>query len=567
MVSFQVRSTIVGVRSNTTSGVTTDFTPGPGAASNTAMLTVNTPPLPTIVKAFSPATITTGGTSTVTLTLSNPSSIGTLAAFTDTLTNMTAVGGPIAGTCGTLAPIVLAANATNLSFSGIALPANGSCMVSFLVRSTVAGVHSNTTSGATTEQSAVPGTGSNTAMLTVNAPTTPTTPTIAKAFSPATIVQGGTSTVTLTLSNTSGIGTLAAFTDTLTNMTAVGGSIAGTCGTLAPIVLPANATNLSFSGIALPANGSCMVSFLVSSNVVGTHPNTTSGATTEQSAVPGPVSNTANLTVTAAGFTTLASKAVRHDFDGDGKSDLARWDSESGEWQIMFSSDNELHHIQLVESNDKDEYVAVAADFDGDHKTDAAVWRASDGRWLINRSTDGELMKAQFGLSGDAPMPADYDGDGRADLAVWRDEDGLHILRSSDQTEQAVYLGQAGDVPVIGDFDGDGLTDLAVFRASEGRWLLRDAATGQLSEAQFGQVGDSPTTADADGDGRDDLMVLRPAEGIAYARRSSDQEALRIPLGSLSTGEAAVFGDYDGDGKAEPAIWRAAKAAWDILFR
>ncbi len=277
------------------------------------------------------------------------------------------------------------------------------------------------------------------------------------------------------------------------------------------------------------------------------------------------------IKVNTAFAPTVAAKAVRNDFDGDGKSDPARWLAEEGEWQVVFSSDSEVHRIALTEpqtSGEKqEEYLPAAADFDGDLRTDAAVWRPRDGRWLIKRSTDGELMKEQFGLAGDTPLPADFDGDGRADAAVWRNgADGWHILRSSDQTVQAIYLGEAGDVPVLGDYDGDGLTDVAMFRASDGRWLLRATATGAIRDERFGRWGDVPLLSDHDGDGRDDLLVWRAAEGVAYVRRSLDEEVQRLPWGQLKQGEAAVLGDYDGDGKAEPAIWRGVKAVWDILF-
>ena len=552
VVSFLVRSTIVGVHTNATSGVTTDLTAAAGAPSNTATLTVNSPTMPTVLKAFSRATITAGGNSTVTLTLNNSgSSLGVIAAFTDTLANMVAVGGPIGGTCATLSSVAIPANATALSFSDIVLPGNGSCVVSFDIRSNVPGVHPNTTSGVTTDQSSVAGPVSNTANLTVNAPTMTT---IAKAFSPTAIASGGTSTVTLTLSNSLPFGVLGSFTDTLTNMTAVGGPSGTTCASLAAITIPVNATNLNFSGLVIPGNGSCQVSFAVTSNVVGAHPNTTSGITTDQSPLAGPVSNTAILTVTAPSLPRLARKTVRHDFDGDRKSDLAEWRAELGAWQVRFSSDSELHRIQLIEPNDQAEYWPVAADFDGDGQTDAALWRAQDGHWLIKRSSDGELVKAQFGSPDDQPMAADFDGDGKADLAVWRNQEaGLHIQRSSDQTEQVIYLGQAGDVPVLGDYDGDGLTDFAVFRA--GLWLIRLTATGMLSDARFGQPGDEPLAADCDGDGKDELIGWRPAEGAAYVRHNVTGEVERAAWGRLQPNERIVLGDYDGDGRAEPRVY------------
>jgi hypothetical protein len=123
-------------------------------------------------------------------------------------------------------------------------------------------------------------------------------PTIAKDFAPTSIQLASTSAVTLTLSNSNGNPlTAAAFADTLTNMTAVGGSVTGTCAGTTPNALVAGATALAFSGITIPASGSCTVIFSVTSNSMGTYPNTTSGVSATETPVAGAPSNTANLTV------------------------------------------------------------------------------------------------------------------------------------------------------------------------------------------------------------------------------------------------------------------------------
>jgi uncharacterized repeat protein (TIGR01451 family) len=291
-VTFAVTSSTQGTNPNTTSGVTSTQTPVAGPVSNTANLIVFN--LPTIAKAFAPGAIQSGGTSTVTLTLGNANATTlTNASFTDTLGNMSAVGGSVTGSCVGTTPNILAAGATVLSFTGITIPASGSCTVIFDVTSSTTGVQPNTTSGVTTTQTPSPGAVSNTPNLTVFA-----APTIAKAFSPTSIPSGGTSSVTVTLSNSNASALSGgAFTDTLTNMSAVGGAVTGTCVGTTPNTLAAGATALGFTGITIPASSGCTVIFSVTSSTPGLRPNTTSGVTTTQTPTAGAVSNTANLTV------------------------------------------------------------------------------------------------------------------------------------------------------------------------------------------------------------------------------------------------------------------------------
>jgi hypothetical protein len=164
-VTFPVTSIILGAHTNTASGVSSNQAVT-GTGSNTATLTVTALPA-TISKAFSPASISTIGTSTVTLTLANPNVIAlTGAAFTDTLVNMSVFGGALVSTCTGITPTTLTAGETALSFSGITLPAGASCTIAFTVASTHVGINPNTTSGVSTNQAAT-GNPSNTANLTV----------------------------------------------------------------------------------------------------------------------------------------------------------------------------------------------------------------------------------------------------------------------------------------------------------------------------------------------------------------------------------------------------------------
>jgi hypothetical protein len=136
--------------------------------------------------------------------------------------------------------------------------------------------------------------------LTLNLPLSSSAPTIGKAFSPASIPSGGTSVVTLTLTNSNASAlTGGAFSDTLVNMSALGGAVGGTCAGTTPATLTTGATVLSFSGITIPAGSSCTVTFSVTSTTTGVNPNTTSGVTTTQTPMAGAASNTATLTLGA----------------------------------------------------------------------------------------------------------------------------------------------------------------------------------------------------------------------------------------------------------------------------
>jgi hypothetical protein len=95
---------------------------GAGADGRIVFLSFNF--TPTVFKSFSPTTIPFGGTSLVTLTLtnSNPANL-TGGAFTDTLVSMSAAGGAVGGTCSGTTPSTLVAGQTSLNFSGITIPA------------------------------------------------------------------------------------------------------------------------------------------------------------------------------------------------------------------------------------------------------------------------------------------------------------------------------------------------------------------------------------------------------------------------------------------------------------
>ncbi len=98
---------------------------------------------------------------------------------------------------------------------------------------------------------------------------------------------------------------------------------------------------------------------------------------------------------------------------------------------------------------------------------------------------------------------------------------------------------------------------------------LLDAGTGAYTALQWGAPGDAAVAADYDGDARADVAVLRPREGgeeaVWYVKRSGDGGVVRRQWGATSLGDIPVPADYDGDHRADLAVWRPALGEWFIL--
>ena len=126
-----------------------------------------------------------------------------------------------------------------------------------------------------------------------------------------------------------------------------------------------------------------------------------------------------------------------------------------------------------------------------------------------------------------------FNGDGRSDAGIFRPSvmpDALwYSTPSGGGSPFQIFFGTSGDIPVPGDYDGDGLGDFAVWRPVDyttkddrrSYWYIKKSSSGDVRAFQWGANGDIPVPGDYNGDGRADFALFRPSSGDWYVKVDS----------------------------------------------
>jgi uncharacterized repeat protein (TIGR01451 family) len=254
-----------------------------------------------VTQAFSPVSVAETIAATLTITFTNANAFDlTEVSFTDTLPGaLTITSSPAPATTCTFTNYSLEAASGVITLSGGDIPPKSSCTVTVSVSSSTAGTFTNTiAAGALSTGPGGSNAAASSAALTV---TVPHPPTVALAFSPTSIAQNGSSTLTVTLGNSNSFAlTGAALTDSLPSGLTVSSSPAATnsCGG----TLASQSTSVSLSGGTIPASGSCTLVVTVSSGTAGTYSDSiAASAFSTQPAGANTTAASASLTVTASG--------------------------------------------------------------------------------------------------------------------------------------------------------------------------------------------------------------------------------------------------------------------------
>ncbi len=256
---------------------------------------------PTIAKSFGAPSIPLNGSTALSFTITNPNPAATALTgigFTDTLPAGLVVSTPngLTGTCGG-GTITAAAGSGSVSLTGATLAGGANCTFSVNVTGTTSGAKNNVTGAVTS----VEGGNGNTASASVSVGAAILPPSITKSFAPASIVIGGSSTLSFTITNPNAATALTgvSVTDALPGSLVVStpNALTGTCGA-GTITAVAGSASVSLTGGTLPAAGSCTFSVSVTAPTSGTKTNVTGAV----SSTEGGTGGTATATLTVAGI-------------------------------------------------------------------------------------------------------------------------------------------------------------------------------------------------------------------------------------------------------------------------
>jgi FG-GAP-like repeat/Polysaccharide lyase len=266
---------------------------------------------------------------------------------------------------------------------------------------------------------------------------------------------------------------------------------------------------------------------------------------------------------------------VTHDFNGDGKSDIA-WRDAGGNVAVSLMNGAAITTIATIALVGSPWSIVGQRDFDGDGMADI-LWHDTSGNvaiWFMN----GTSIKSGGGFATVSTVwsvagTGDFNGDGKGDI-LWRDTSGnvgIWLMNGTTVVGAAAIGSQPGtwSIAGTGDFDGDGMTDI-LWHDTSGNvaiWFMNAfTVKSSIGVASVPVSWSIVGTGDFNGDGKDDILWRDTSGNVGVWLMNGAQIVQAVAPGSAPTSwMIAETGDYDGDGKSD-ILWRNTNGIVAIWF-
>lgn len=239
---------------------------------------------------------------------------------------------------------------------------------------------------------------------------------------------------------------------------------------------------------------------------------------------------------------------IPSDYDGDGSADLCVWNFTDNDIKATLTTLRRPLPLKVTEKIKKElkgkVIHPVPGDYDGNGISELAFWDSSS-KLLICFDIKQDLKKKIYNLreiTNSIPVNnfflmqftakknikdtntenknefiSDFDGDYVLDKCRWSKDTGTFICTSSRVGwDFALNIGQKTDIPVTGNFNADNITDIGVYRPGAQSFLIRYLGKSSPEEIKVIQLGKEagknsiPKISDYNGDGIDDFAVFNP---------------------------------------------------------
>jgi large repetitive protein len=371
-------------------------------------------------------------------------------------------------------------------------------------------------------------------------------------------------------------GTLASGSPLLTNLSSLAGLVTGVTitgtgiptGTSIAAVNTANFTGTLAIGSSLVTGLAGTTGLFAGENVSGT--GVPAGTTIK--AINSPTTITLSSSATASGVQSLTRTTITLSASATA-SGTQSLTANPGQWLVQTTSVGPANPSAFWFASGTtfgpSNVTPFQGDFDGDGYTDLAYYQSGTATWYIDNSQNKTITSFTMGTpNSSVPVVGYFNANGPEQVAVFTIVNGQGVWNIA--SGQTVTFGQAGDIPVPGDYTGVGYGELAVYRPSTGQFLVLVPGAGGTTTTETISI-------PGIGVGTKDLSSLVPVPGAYDNQHYFDHNEPEIteaavydpntgvytilgPTGvytvTFDPGDIPASADYLGDGSTQPAVFR-----------